>query len=230
MKLPILQDRLMAAAAFVREGAFLADVGTDHAYLPVYLQGTGRIRGALASDINKGPLESARRNIKAHGFEKNIATLLCDGLAGVEAYAPEDIAILGMGGELIARILADAPFVKNGDIRLILQPMSRAEELREYLAHAGFAIVDEALVAEGRRIYQIICAEYDGISRVYTEVEALLGEKNIARGGALFLRFLKQKKSVYEKILAGKQGAEDAAYEKKILEEIEKLIEKETAI
>ncbi len=221
MKLPILQPRLMGAVKYVREGSFLADVGTDHAYLPVYLCGKGHIRGALASDINKKPLESAKGHIAACGFEEEIQTLLCDGLCGVEAYAPDDITIFGMGGELIARILEDAPFVKNEKIRLILQPMSRAEDLRMYLAREGFAIVDETLVAEGQRMYQIICAEYDGVVRECSPIEALVGSH---RDPA----FLLQKQRIFGNILAGKEGSESVEYEKEILCELEKLI-KETA-
>ena len=229
MKLPSLQKRLRAAIPFVRKGSFLADIGTDHAYLPVYLYGIGHIRGAIASDINDKPLMSAKAHIAAYGAEQGVATLLCDGLAGIEAYAPEDITVFGMGGELIARILEDAPFVKDPRIRLILQPMSRAEDLRRYLAEQGFAIMGESLCAEGQRIYQIICAEYDGRTREISVIEALLGKENIQRGGELFSTLLGQKKRIFENILAGKTSSgEPTEYEKEILSEIEKLLLKES--
>lgn len=228
MKLPSLQKRLSAAIPFVRKGTFLADVGTDHAYLPVYLYGVGHIRGAIASDINEKPLRSAQKHIAAYGAD-GVSTLLCDGLAGIEAYSPEDITVFGMGGELIARILEDAPFVKDPKVRLILQPMSRAEDLRSYLAREGFAIIGESLCAEGQRIYQIICAEYDGKMREISAIEALLGKENIERGGELFLALLGQKKRIFENILAGKTSSgEPIEYEKEILFEIEKLLLKES--
>ncbi len=226
MKLPVLQKRLLAAADCVRLGSFLADVGTDHAYLPVYLFGKGRIRGAVASDVNKKPLESAERHIAEYGFEKDLHTLLADGLDGVAAYFPDDITILGMGGELIARILSEAPFVKNKAIRLILQPMSRAEDLRSYLAGAGFAITDEILVAEGQRIYQIICATYDGVPRECRPIDALVGKQ---KSSPLFLRLLLQKQKVFQEILAGKEGSKPVEYERSLLDELEKMIEKESA-
>ena len=230
MKLPNLQKRLSAAIPFVRKGSFLADVGTDHAYLPVYLYGAGHIRGAIASDINEKPLRSAQSHIAAYGA-KGVETLLCDGLDGVEAYAPEDITVFGMGGELIARILEDAPFVKDPKVRIILQPMSRAEDLRSYLAEEGFAIVGESLCAEGQRIYQIICAEYDGVRREITPFEALVGKENIERGGALFLALLGQKKRIFEEILRGKESSgEDTAYEREILTEIQALLSKGATI
>lgn len=228
MKLPSLQKRLSGAIPFVRKGSFLADVGTDHAYLPVYLYGSGLIRGAVASDINEKPLRSAKSHIAAYGAKGGVSTLLCDGLAGVEVYAPDDITIFGMGGELIARILRDAPFVKDERVRLILQPMSRAEDLRQYLAEEGFATVGESLCVEGQRIYQIICAEYDGVRREISPAEALLGKENIKRGGVLFLSLLRQKKRIFENILAGKESSgEPVAYEREILSVIEGLIVKE---
>lgn len=229
MKLPSLQKRLRGAIPYVRRGSFLADVGTDHAYLPVYLYGSGQIRGAVASDINEKPLRSAASHIAAYGAEGGVCTRLCDGLAGIEEYAPDDITVFGMGGELIVRILEDAPFVKDPKVRLILQPMSKAEDLRCYLAKEGFATVGESLCAEGHRIYQIICAEYDGKTREITPLEALLGKENIERGGELFWSHLNQKRRVFEKILAGKEtSGEPVTYEREILSAIEALIVKES--
>ena len=153
-----LSRRLRAAADFVREGAVAADVGTDHAYLPIALCRAGRIRSAIASDVNEGPIMRAREHIAAFGLQEQITTLLCDGLSALEPYAPTDILVLGMGGELIVHILAGAPWLCREGIRLILQPMTHPEAVRRYLADGGFAIVEECLVEEGK-IYQIIVAE-----------------------------------------------------------------------
>ena len=108
MRIPELSNRLMSAVSFVR-GGFFADVGTDHAHLPVYLYNTGRICGAVASDINRGPLTVAENNIRENGAAAGVVTQLSDGLAEIERYQPRDIAIFGMGGELIMRIIGDAP-------------------------------------------------------------------------------------------------------------------------
>ena len=164
-----LTPRLMTAVPYVRGGRLLADIGTDHAYLPIYLceqrrlspveTPNGETLCAVAADIHKGPVERADQHIAAAGLTGSIRTVRTDGLNGLDAYAPADIVIFGMGGELIASILEAAPWVNREGRRLILQPMTRAEKLREHLLSAGFAIVGESLSREGERIYQTICAE-----------------------------------------------------------------------
>ncbi len=161
-----LSPRLLSAVPYVREGDFVADVGTDHAYLPIYLCESGRIcprkAGALcavASDINKGPVERATVHIAAAGLTASILTVQTDGLCGLDRYDPDTVIIFGMGGELIAAILAAAPWLRRDGRRLILQPMTHAERLRAYLVEGGFAIIGETLSQEGERVYQTICAE-----------------------------------------------------------------------
>ena len=164
-----LTPRLMTAVPFVRGGRLLADIGTDHAYLPIYLceqgiltpvaTGNGETLCALAADINKGPVERADQHIAEAGLTTRIRTVQTDGLTGLDGYDPADIIIFGMGGELIAAILEASPWVNRAGKRLILQPMTHAEKLREYLLSAGYAIIGETLSREGERIYQTLCAE-----------------------------------------------------------------------
>ena len=164
-----LTPRLMTAVPYVRPGHVVADIGTDHAYLPIYLCEQRRISPvttpsgdtlcAIAADINKGPVERADQHIAAAGLTKYIRTVQTNGLCGLDVYDPDDIIIFGMGGELIASILAASPWVNRAGKRLILQPMTHAEKLRDYLLSAGFAIVGETLSREGDRIYQTLCAE-----------------------------------------------------------------------
>lgn len=184
----MLSSRLFAAASYARRGAFAADIGTDHAFLPIYLVSSGIARGALACDVNRGPLERARINIAAAGLSDRIGTCLTDGLQGLEASGAEDIFILGMGGELIARILSASALPRRPGVRLILQPMTHANDLRRMLARQGFRVIDERLVRDDladksgkTRLYQILCAEYDGICRIFTEAELWIGPQNIAR-------------------------------------------------
>ena len=128
-----------SAVSYISRGAHVADIGTDHAYLPIYLVKEGIAQKALAADINQGPIDSARANIAAHGLSERIETLKTDGLHGVESFAPDHILIFGMGGELIVKILSEAPWIQKKGITLILQPMSRAQILRAYLLESGFS-------------------------------------------------------------------------------------------
>ncbi len=184
-----LTPRLMTAVPYVRGGCLVADIGTDHAYLPIYLceqrkltpvtAQNGEILCAVAADINKGPVERADQHIAAAGLTKYIRTVQTDGLQGLDAYDPADIMIFGMGGELIASILEAAPWVMRAGKRLILQPMTHAEKLRAYLLSAGFAIVGETLSREGDRIYQTLCAEpaeEGGTPPVLTPAELAVGQ------------------------------------------------------
>ena len=149
----------------------------------------------------------------------------CDGLSELEEDHPEDIFILGMGGELIARILSDAPWTKAPSIRLILQPMTHPELLRRFLLSEGYSIVDEVLVKD-EKIYQIICAEYSGIPqhRAYSELELLLGREPLRRGGPLCEELLAHWRDVLSVRLAGKQKAgSDASEEERLLKQIGEL-------
>ena len=171
----LLDARLAAAARYVRRGAVFADVGSDHGHLPIYLVEQGAVSSAIASDISSGSLASARRNIAEHGLEPRIRTVVCDGVAPLCELAPTDIAICGMGGELISDIIDRASFVFDPAIRLILQPMSRPHLLRRYLAERGFRRLSETVCTAAGRVYFCICAEYDGVARELSMLEAYLG-------------------------------------------------------
>lgn len=214
----------MTAVGFVREGARFADIGTDHGYLPIYLCKKEIVESAVAADINEGPLESAKRNIKENGVIDKVTTVLSDGLLGLYEYAPTDIAIFGMGGELVCRIIDDAPWVRNEKIRLILQPMTKQGETREYLIKNGFLIVDEALSLDDGKIYQTICAEYRGKIDNYDEIELMLGKINIERGGPLLCDLLERKIEVYSERLDGLKKAGLGEKEEKLLSRLKDLL------
>ena len=219
-----LSKRLRAAADFVRQGAYIADVGTDHAYLPIALCLEERVIGAVASDINEGPILRAREHISAYGLDTRIDTVLADGLDEIGVYKPTDILILGMGGELIANIISRASFTKNEGIRLILQPMTHPEVLRRFLLDGGYSIIDETLAFEEKKVYQVICAEYTGKTQEYSDIELLLGKKNIERGGELLDLTVKRFISVFSERLRGKRmSGADTSEEEKMLAELEEL-------
>ena len=161
-----LDDRLRAVAALIRPGSRVADIGTDHAYLPVWLVQVGVCPTAIASDVKPGPLAAAKTHIRAAGLESKIAVRLGDGLATVAPSEADDIVIAGMGGETIAAILAATPWVRDARLRLVLQPMSRAEETRRWLLTNGFAIETERLVIDGHHQYPVMAAGYTGAAPV----------------------------------------------------------------
>ncbi len=219
-----LSKRLSAAAELCRRGSFICDVGTDHAYLPIYLAKNGMIRGGVVSDINRGPIERAEAHIKEWGMSEILTSVRCDGLFGIESYDPEDIFILGMGGELIARIINDAPFVRDPKKRLILQPMTHPELLRKYLYGNGFDIIDERLVFEDR-IYQLLSVEYSGRCQPYNRLELMLGKINLSRREPLLFELAEHTKRVIQARIEGKMRAGiDCKEEKELILEIEKLI------
>lgn len=221
-ELPNLDGRLMSVAAFVRQGAFVADIGSDHAYLPLWLTLSGRATGAVASDVVPGPVARAEANVAAYGAGDKVTVMLADGLSGVKGLPITDVVIAGMGGELIASIISAAKWVFDEKYRLILQPMTHAEILRRSLLSWGFLIIDESLSesADRKRIYTTICAEYKGgdSSREWSAGELLLGKSNIERGGELFDRLCDRLEKQYRYISDSKRGAgESTAAEDEIL-------------
>lgn len=137
----------------VPAGARLADVGTDHAYLPAALLLEEKIPWAIAADLRRGPLDRARATVGSYGLTGRVEFRLCDGLAGVRPEEVDAIAIAGMGGETIAAILNAAPWTRERDLPLVLQPMSSMPELRKWLQDNGFRIETERLAREGDALY-----------------------------------------------------------------------------
>ena len=162
MKLIKLDGRLSSVAELVRQGAVFADIGTDHGYLPLYLLENEIISFAYLSDINEGPLLSAKANAEKEGLLDRCEFFLSDGLSAIPRDTVTDIAICGMGGELIVKIIDEAREISRvGGVRLLLQPMSRPEVLREYLYREGYRIIDERY-SEAGKFYITILAEYTG--------------------------------------------------------------------
>ena len=151
-----LSPRLQTVADLVRPGARLADVGTDHAYLPAALLLEGRIPFAIAADLRQGPLERARATVREYGLTGKAAFRLCDGLRGIRPDEVDAIAIAGLGGETIAASLEAAPWTREGDVPLILQPMSSMPDLRKGRGENGYHIEEERLAREGAVIYTVL--------------------------------------------------------------------------
>ncbi len=203
----MIDQRLLCVASMVRNGALLADIGTDHAYLPVYLMQQGRIARAIAADIGEGPAASARAHIQEAGFEKCIEVRVCDGLSGVAPQEVTDIVIAGMGGETIIHILSEAPWVKTGEIRLVLQPMTKTVELRTWLLQNGFTIEEEHLINDTRHfknhLYCVMAATFTAAPPPSSPLAPFIGALSYEEG---LPYFKKQEKYLLQR-LAGLRHA-----------------------
>lgn len=209
-------DRLMSAAAFVRQGACFADIGTDHAILPVFLYRSGKITFGYACDIAQGPCLKARTQIENAGLCDALQVVQTDGLFGLSDKGITDIAICGMGGELIASILDAAPWVKNAAIRLILQPMTKAPQLRAYLAQAGFAVPEETVTEVSGKLYTCLCTAYAESPRTLSAFEAEIGEYHIKAPSLMGKKWAESRLKAMQKRLLALHDEKDAALEAQI--------------
>lgn len=157
-----LGKRLELCASLVRDKVRVADIGTDHAYLPVWLCLTGKAVSAVAADINPEPLSRGELTIKKYGGEKLVQTRLSDGLKAIKEDEADDIIIAGMGGELIAKILSECSFAENPQKRFILQPMTKCGELIRYLCEKGFRILAQDACKEDKKLYTVMQVCYSG--------------------------------------------------------------------
>ena len=167
---PLLQPRLRAIADLVPAGSRLADIGTDHGYIPVDLLLSKRIASAIATDIGALPLDHARHTARRCGLTEGIDFRLGDGLAPLNPGEADVIVIAGMGGDSIAAILSAAPWAREGPL-LLLQPMSKAEVLRVFLPEHGSCVGAECLVADKGKLYPILTAR-GGAMPLATAAEA----------------------------------------------------------
>lgn len=171
-----LSPRLLACAEYVPENTTLIDVGTDHAYLPVWLVQNHKIKvPAVACDINAGPLSRARASAEQYEVEDSIEFILNNGLAGMSGETAETVVIAGMGGETIAGIIEASGWKWTPRHTFILQPMSKIPELCRYIYENGFYIEKERLVRDGKEIYRVMRVkvgrrEMPGALELYTGV------------------------------------------------------------
>ena len=177
MKALTLDGRLSSVGKFVRQGAVFADIGTDHGYLPLALLSDGVITHAVLADINEGPLSSARENARDAGLYEKCSFHLGDGARELAEFGITDIAIAGMGGELIVDIIKNAQHLYRAGVRLILQPMSHQRDVRRFLSENGFSIVAEDYSYSQKKYYVTIVAEYMGESYTISDTVAYFGEE-----------------------------------------------------
>ncbi len=173
---PALTPRLRSAADLVPPGVRLADVGTDHAYLPAALILEQKIPFAIAADLRQGPLSRARATARAYGLEGKLTFRLCDGLRGIRPGEVDAVVIAGMGGETIADILSAAPWVREEGLPLVLQPMSSMPDLRGWLNGNGYRIETEVLSREGEKALYTALLVRAGEEERYSPAELWAGK------------------------------------------------------
>ena len=203
-----MNKRLEAIYTLIGEGRGLVDVGTDHGYIPTALAQNGYSGKIIASDIHPGPLQSARRSAESAGVADRIDFLLCDGLDGCDPSVIDTIVIAGMGGDTICGILDRAEWCMTPDYTLILQPMSKAEVVRYWLAYNGYEFLDEVLVKDGGIIYQIIRARIKDNTSL-SLAEMYTGELSLVRKNELFGEYLDLLISRFETGIKGLERAKD---------------------
>ena len=210
-----LSLRLERVAANVPAGARLADIGSDHGYLPVALMRRGLITAAVAGEVATTPFHAAQRTVRDNGLEHQITVRLADGLAAIEAHdGITAISVCGMGGETIRDILESGKRHLSGQERLILQPNGGEQPLRQWLMDNGYSILSEELLRENRFYYEIIVAER-GEAMVYTAEQLYFGPLQMQARSPAFIakwqRMLRQK----HKTLASFEQARQAVPQEK---------------
>ena len=218
-KLFNLDSRLSACASFVRNGVRLADIGTDHAYLPVWLAKNNIITSAVAADVRPMPLERGAENIEKYECSDIVSTRLSDGLDEISENEADDIVMAGMGAELIVDIISRALWLKDPDKHLILQPMTRAHTLRRYLAQNGFEILDEKACAHGGKNYTVILAAYTGEIKSYPTPFHYIGK--LSENDELARAYMAQiVKKLRYKSNGGKHDGKDTRETDEVIDEI----------
>ncbi|KOY80927.1 tRNA (adenine-N(1))-methyltransferase [Lysinibacillus macroides] len=202
-----LSKRLEAVAKFIPSGATIADIGSDHAYLPCYLVHKGIVLHAIAGEVVKGPYESAVKQVQKEGLAAKITVRLADGLAAIEPTDHVDtVAIAGMGGPLIVAILEKHPEKLQGVTRLILQPNIHAKVIREWALAHNWAILDEEILEEDDKIYEIVVLQRGQME--LSDAEILVGPRLSQRQSPTFIKKWQREKENWQRVLHAIEEAE----------------------
>ena len=221
-------DRLEAIGNLVPQDSVLADIGTDHAYLPVWLLQQGRIMKAIAGDIAEGPCLAARNTVAMYGMNDKVEIRLGSGLKVLKSGEANVIAIAGMGASTMIDILNEDMSLAQEADTLILQPMAGAPSLRAWLCNHGWRLQDEELVSEGKHLYEIIVA-VRGTGDIYTRAVLEIGPVLIQKCHPLLQQQFEKVLTGYKKLLNGMAKSEHAlasskyAEYNKLVQEVEEL-------
>ncbi len=201
-----LAKRLAAAAVYIPKGSIAADIGTDHAYLPIYLIEKGICSRVIATELNSGPFESAKNRLKDFRFSDKIDLRLGSGLKALRPGEADVLVLAGMGGNTIREILAEEPDILKTVGRLVLQPMADPGDLRAWLAANGWMIIDEKLVQEDGRIYVVVAAD-PGHEKIKDPVLLELGPRLLEKKDPLMKVYIEKITDRYERVLTSLSGS-----------------------
>ncbi|MDJ1111308.1 MULTISPECIES: tRNA (adenine(22)-N(1))-methyltransferase [Macrococcus] len=221
----MINNRLLAVATYINHEK-LADIGSDHAYLPIYAIEQGKVKSAVAGEVVKGPFMSAVENVKKYALDSKIDVRLGDGLDVIEQNEVDCITICGMGGPLISEILNNGKGKLTHYPTLILQSNIHTEAVRRRLIALGYMIKDEVIMKERKHVYEIIVAERNDIDVTYNERELKFGPVLLNKKDDVFkekwLREYHHLQTVYEAIKLEERHSEKAS---QLLNDIETLKE-----
>lgn len=206
-----LEGRLKAVADNVPACPTVADIGTDHAFIPIYLVSQGICKRAVATDLRKGPLSAARRNISEYGLTEVIETRIGCGLQPITDNEAETLIIAGMGGLLISEILEDGMEKALGFKSIVMQPMYAAEYLRDWLQLSGFEIYDEDLSEDGSKLYNILDARPSVAPLKLPDIDNVIGKALIEKKHPLLKKYIQKQIKIYTKIGEGQCKARNNA-------------------
>ena len=199
-----LSKRLQAVADLVSTGLTVADIGTDHGYIPIYLIETGISKKAFAMDVNQGPLFRAKEHIAEHGLESQIETRLSDGVKNLMVGECDAVVIAGMGGALTIKILEEGKPIIKSLSEFVLQPQSELHKVREYLLEQGYCIVAEDMVQEDGKFYPMMKV-INGASDAYHAIELRYGKFLLSGKNPVLKTFLEKEKQTKNMILQNLQ-------------------------
>lgn len=223
-----LSNRLLAVASFVTDGNVLADVGTDHGYIPIYLLQEKRVPRAIAMDINEGPLQRAKEHIDVYGLKDYIETRLSDGVAALTPGEVDTVLVAGMGGGLVMHILEEGKEVCMQAKELVLQPQSELERVRAYLWLNGYVILQENMVLEDEKFYPMMRVAYQNVIDMES-AESLLfcryGKHLLEQKHAVLKEYLEREEKLYAGILENLSQTAVSEKKRERMTEVEEVLQ-----
>ncbi|WP_077618832.1 tRNA (adenine(22)-N(1))-methyltransferase [Bacillus sinesaloumensis] len=221
-----LSKRLETVASYIPKGAILADIGSDHAYLPCYAFLNGIITRGVAGEVAEGPLQSAKKQIKKNNLDLKIEARKGDGLEVIQPNEVTCITIAGMGGSLIRSILDNGKDKLQGVERLVLQPNIGASTIREWLIENGWELIAEEILEEDKKIYEVLVAENGDPLNPYEnkEQEILLGPFLVKEKNAVFKKKWSHELKHWENIMSQLEIAEESPENLSRKQELQKKI------